>query len=86
MTITGRKRKRCGVCEGCQATDCGNCKFCRDMLKFGGPGKKKQCCEYRHCLNPADKHEIQVFICTYTNIPHRVIIDRIIQHSGVSKC
>ena len=21
--------------------DCGQCKFCKDMVKFGGPGKKK---------------------------------------------
>jgi len=43
------RRKRCGVCEVCQQPDCGKCKSCRDMVKFGGPGRKKQCCVERRC-------------------------------------
>ena len=27
-------------------------RFCRDMTRFGGPGRKKKCCEKRTCLNP----------------------------------
>ena len=44
---TAPRRKRCGVCEVCQQADCGDCKSCKDMVKFGGTGRKKQCCEKR---------------------------------------
>lgn len=43
------KRKRCGTCDGCKTQDCGKCSYCRDMVKFGGPGKKKQACILRKC-------------------------------------
>ena len=36
-----RRRTRCKVCEACQRSDCGECTFCLDMVKFGGPGKLK---------------------------------------------
>jgi DNA (cytosine-5)-methyltransferase 1 len=39
-----KRRGRCGVCETCQQPDCGECKACRDMKKFGGTGRAKQCC------------------------------------------
>ena len=48
---TGKKRKRCGNCSGCMATDCGLCKFCYDRPKFGDEGKKKQSCFKRKCIN-----------------------------------
>ena len=41
--LTKRKR-RCGVCDVCQQPDCGECRACKDMVKFGGTGKAKQCC------------------------------------------
>jgi len=45
-----RKRKaRCGICEGCTREDCGECKFCKDKLKFGGPQKMKQACVLKKC-------------------------------------
>ena len=47
------RRKRCGVCEVCQQADCGKCKSCRDMVKFGGTGRKKQCCEERRFVSSA---------------------------------
>lgn len=47
--MKGVKRKRCGSCPGCLQTDCGSCVFCKDKPKFGGPGKRKQCCEKRKC-------------------------------------
>lgn len=31
--------------------ECGECNFCRDMKKFGGPGKLKQTCVLRQCLS-----------------------------------
>ncbi len=33
----------------CQRSDCGTCVFCKDKPKFGGPGKRKQCCEKKKC-------------------------------------
>lgn len=45
------RRKRCGVCEVCQQADCGKCKSCKDMVKFGGTGRKKQCCEERRFVS-----------------------------------
>ncbi|GIZ05326.1 hypothetical protein CEXT_541021 [Caerostris extrusa] len=41
---TALRRKRCGVCETCQLPDCGQCSFCKDMIKFGGSGRSKQAC------------------------------------------
>ena len=29
--------------------DCGSCTFCKDKPKFGGAGKKKQCCALKRC-------------------------------------
>ena len=44
IVFVGVKRKRCCECAGCTSPDCGSCKFCLDMTKFGGPGKKKKPC------------------------------------------
>ena len=39
-----------GDCEGClREGDCGHCRFCKDMRKFGGPGRLKQKCIKRQC-------------------------------------
>ena len=38
-------------CSGCQLEDCGSCKFCIDMIKFGGPGRKKKRCIERVCCH-----------------------------------
>ena len=46
-----RRGRGCGKCEGCQRADCGNCTFCKDKPKFGGPGVKKQRCALRACSN-----------------------------------
>jgi len=46
------KRKRwasCGTCNGCVATDCGDCINCMDKSKFGGQGVRKQSCIKRRC-------------------------------------
>ncbi|ESN92163.1 hypothetical protein HELRODRAFT_116156 [Helobdella robusta] len=43
------KRRRCGVCEACQMPDCGKCRSCMDMIKFGGSGRSKQACLIRRC-------------------------------------
>ncbi|XP_022188601.2 jmjC domain-containing histone demethylation protein 1-like [Nilaparvata lugens] len=47
-----RRRTRCRNCEACQHFDCGECIYCLDMPKFGGPGKAKQTCVKRNCLQP----------------------------------
>ncbi|KAK5639618.1 hypothetical protein RI129_012110 [Pyrocoelia pectoralis] len=49
----GPRRKRCGICEACQTSDCGKCSHCRNMLKFGGTGRSKQACLMRRCPNMA---------------------------------
>ncbi|XP_064649332.1 DNA (cytosine-5)-methyltransferase PliMCI-like isoform X1 [Lineus longissimus] len=49
----GPRKKRCGVCEMCQQPDCGKCGHCKDMVKFGGTGKRKQACMERRCPNAA---------------------------------
>ena len=33
-----RRRTRCKKCHSCLRADCGECHFCKDMKKFGGPG------------------------------------------------
>uniref|UniRef100_A0AAZ3PWG3 Lysine (K)-specific demethylase 2Aa n=1 Tax=Oncorhynchus tshawytscha TaxID=74940 RepID=A0AAZ3PWG3_ONCTS len=52
MSVLRRRRVRCKRCEACVRTECGDCNFCRDMKKFGGPGKLKQTCVLRQCLAP----------------------------------
>ena len=42
---------RCGECDAClNNTDCRNCRFCKDMSKYGGPGRIRQKCIKRQCL------------------------------------
>ncbi|XP_004207256.1 CXXC-type zinc finger protein 1 isoform X1 [Hydra vulgaris] len=46
-----RKNRTCGVCASCtNEMDCGQCDFCADMKKFGGPGKLRQKCRAKQCL------------------------------------
>ena len=45
----GKKRRRCDTCPGCVAEDCQKCLMCLDKPKYGGKGKKKQCCVKRRC-------------------------------------
>ena len=47
-----RRRTRCKKCEACTRTDCGECVYCQDMVKFGGTGRAKQTCLMRQCLRP----------------------------------
>ncbi|XP_040180279.1 CXXC-type zinc finger protein 1 isoform X2 [Rana temporaria] len=51
-----RSARMCGECESCSRTeDCGQCDFCRDMKKFGGPNKVRQKCRLRQCQVRARK-------------------------------
>ena len=46
-----QKRMRCGECAACAAPNCGVCRFCLDMPKFGGVGTLRQPCLQRRCSN-----------------------------------
>ena len=48
--VERRRRVRCHHCEPCTRDDCGECKYCKDMKKFGGTGISKQCCLSKQCL------------------------------------
>ncbi|XP_042193617.1 lysine-specific demethylase 2B isoform X3 [Callorhinchus milii] len=58
-----RRRTRCRKCEACLRTECGECHFCRDMKKFGGPGRMKQSCIMRQCIAPVLPHTAVCLIC-----------------------
>lgn len=49
-------KRQCNICEACQQPDCGECVFCKDMIKFGGSGKGKHTCKYKRCFNVATQH------------------------------
>ena len=36
LAIGERKRRRCGSCSACTRDNCGQCRNCLDMVKFGG--------------------------------------------------
>ena len=77
--IVGIKRKqRCGSCDACSKDDCGQCTNCRDMIKFGGTGRKKKCCVQRQCKNIHDRmlansSELQVRVLIYSLSIMRII-------------
>ncbi|KAF7667541.1 hypothetical protein LDENG_00057710 [Lucifuga dentata] len=58
-----RRRTRCRRCEACLRTECGECHFCKDMKKFGGPGRMKQSCIMRQCIAPVLPHTAVCLIC-----------------------
>ena len=46
-----RTKYYCGECPGClTTTPCGNCLYCEDMPKFGGPGRYRQKCVKQLCV------------------------------------
>merc|ERR1719239_159088 len=47
-----RRVRACGKCESCKRENCGACKYCQDMRKFGGKGVLKQKCSMRACVDP----------------------------------
>jgi hypothetical protein len=58
-SATGKRKTRCGQCEGCTMDSCGVCVNCRDMTKYGGPGKKKQACKRRACTRTQHAGRLQ---------------------------
>ena len=60
--IERRRRIRCRTCEPCVRDDCGDCKYCKDMRKFGGQGISKQCCLKKQCIHVSVEIMIDKFI------------------------
>ncbi|CAL8356944.1 unnamed protein product [Merluccius merluccius] len=58
-----RRRVRCKRCAACCRKECGNCQFCLDMRKFGGPGRMKKGCIMRQCLAPALPNTAHCAVC-----------------------
>ncbi|XP_034981412.1 lysine-specific demethylase 2A isoform X1 [Zootoca vivipara] len=58
-----RRRVRCRKCKACLQGECGMCHYCRDMKKFGGPGRMKQSCVLRQCLAPRLPHSVTCVLC-----------------------
>lgn len=58
-----RRRTRCRKCEACVRSECGECNFCKDMKKFGGPGRMKQSCLKRQCTAPVLPHTAVCLLC-----------------------
>jgi len=48
------RRKRCGACKGCLASNCGKCKYCLDMTQFGGLSTLRKPCVRRVCSKYKD--------------------------------
>ena len=80
IIITGgapKTRKRnCLNCPGCKRKDCGSCANCKDMVKFGGKGRKKQRCLYRVCTQKkaSNRGQAQRGMSNNYNNQERVII------------
>uniref|UniRef100_A0A6P8P528 [histone H3]-dimethyl-L-lysine(36) demethylase n=1 Tax=Geotrypetes seraphini TaxID=260995 RepID=A0A6P8P528_GEOSA len=58
-----RRRVRCRKCTACTQRECGVCHYCKDMKKFGGPGRMKQSCVLRQCLAPRLPHSVICALC-----------------------
>ena len=49
-TTSKKHSRRCGSCIAClRDDDCKKCRFCKDMPKYGGPGRMRQKCIKRQC-------------------------------------
>uniref|UniRef100_UPI0035901C94 lysine-specific demethylase 2B-like isoform X2 n=1 Tax=Myxine glutinosa TaxID=7769 RepID=UPI0035901C94 len=57
------RRTRCRRCDACMRTECGSCNFCKDMKKFGGPGRMKQSCLMRQCISPMLPNVAACVVC-----------------------
>ena len=56
VTATEFIRKQpCGQCEACSREDCGECIYCLDKRKFGGPNSLKQ--ESLYCVNACVQYD-----------------------------
>lgn len=67
--IERRRRIRCRACVSCTRDDCGECKYCKDMKKFGGQGISKQCCLSKQCINVVTKIDTLFEVLLLKNKP-----------------
>ncbi|KAL4224329.1 Lysine-specific demethylase 2A [Mactra antiquata] len=74
------RRVRCKKCEPCTRDDCMECNFCKDMRKYGGPGRAKQSCISRQCLAPILPKGISCLLCNHSVCP----IDKPVKTDGSS--
>ncbi len=73
--------------------DCGICIFCKDKRsKFGGPGKRKQCCELKKCKLISSKGNSTPVIPPEPQLvpghstPHKNTIESFLRSSGRKIC
>ena len=53
-------KNQCGQCNACMVDDCGDCKFCLDMPRFGGPWRSRQkCLDRPPCENPPSMSSVK---------------------------
>ena len=55
-SVYRQEKEKTTLWNACSKKDCAGCVNCKDMVKFGGTGKKK-CCVQRHCQNIQTKRE-----------------------------
>ncbi|XP_062814812.1 lysine-specific demethylase 2B isoform X2 [Anolis carolinensis] len=85
-----RRRTRCRKCEACLRTECGECHFCKDMKKFGGPGRMKQSCIMRQCIavslrSPARHCPARKMLASLSPAPKTNVISTFVDE-GVERC
>ncbi|KAL2077852.1 hypothetical protein ACEWY4_027356 [Coilia grayii] len=80
-----RRRVRCKRCEACLRSECGDCIFCRDMKKFGGPGRLKQTCLRRQCLAPGLPNSAVCALCGEGNPPGENATPTLMECSACAK-
>lgn len=49
LSSSAKKQWGCRKCAGCLVEDCGQCNYCLDKPKFGGPNTLKKKCINRRC-------------------------------------
>ncbi|XP_072445483.1 lysine-specific demethylase 2B-like isoform X1 [Chiloscyllium punctatum] len=81
-----RRRTRCRKCEACQRSECGECHFCKDMKKFGGPGRMKQSCLKRQCIAPVLPHTAVCKICGEAGKEDNVVDEAEKFNSSLMEC
>jgi len=55
--VPKKRNMRCRTCGPCRAPDCGECMYCLDKPKFGGPNRRKNACVHRRCANMVPAHK-----------------------------
>ena len=54
---------RCKECENCKRDNCGQCVYCKDMIKFGGRNSMRRSCALRKCTQVGPQSCTYVLIC-----------------------